>query len=167
MTPKKIFLAALAAGLIWHLAPAHKTPFSLPVPAAERGGKSIETQDFETLFNADAPLASLAGSGGYTVVEVYINTCSICKQIERELPPFLKARNDVVVKRVHYPESGISTPVSEALSFEKRMNSYRICGTPHIEIYGPDGRAVAQDDCGNKDALNFLRAWMAAERSNT
>ena len=167
MTPRTLLIAALAAGLAWHFYPAHKTPFAMPAPAAERSGQAIEPQDFMPLFDAEAPLASLAGDGVYTVVEVYINTCSICKQIERELPPFLAARNDVVVKRVHYPENGLSWPLSDALSMEKRMNSYRICGTPHIEIYGPDGRPLAQDDCGNKDALNFLRAWMSAERSSS
>ena len=165
MTPKTVFGIAFVAALAWHFSADRETAFSLPVPAAERGGKAMVTQEFAPLFEADVPLASLAGDGVYTVVEVYINTCSICKQLERELPPFLAARNDVVVKRVHYPESGMSWPVSEALTMEKRMNGYNICGTPHIEIYGPDGKAVAQDDCGNKDALRFLRAWMASERA--
>jgi len=167
MTPKTLLLFALAAGFAWQLCPDRHTPFAMPSAASERSGKPIEPQDFMPLFQAEAPLASLAGEGVYTVVEVYINTCSVCKQIERELPSFLEARNDVVVKRVHYPESGISWPVSEAITMERRMHSYNICGTPHIEIYGPDGQPLAQDDCGNKDALNFLRAWMAAERSST
>ncbi len=167
MHAKTPLIVALVAGLAWHYYPAHQTPFSMPVPAAERSGKPIEPQDFAPLFDAEAPLSSLAGDGVYTVVEVYINTCSVCKQIERELPPFLSARNDVVVKRVHYPESGMSWPVSEAITMERRMNAYKICGTPHIEIYGPDGQVLAQDDCGNKDALNFLRAWIAAEASST
>jgi hypothetical protein len=167
MTSRIWLWAALLAGLIWHFLPAHHTPFAMPVAANARSGNAIEPQDFMPLFDAETPLSSLAGDGVYTVVEVYINTCSVCKQIEHELPPFLAARNDVVVKRVHYPESGLSWPLSEAVSMEKRMNGYRICGTPHIEIYGPDGHALAQDDCGNKDALNFLRAWMAAEQSRT
>lgn len=165
MTPKTIFGVALAAALIWHFNARRDTAFSMPVPAAERSGKAIVTHDFAPLFDAGAPLSSLAGEGVYTVVEVYINTCSICKQVERELPPFLAARNDVVVKRVHFPENGMSWPVSEALTMEKRMNGYNICGTPHVEIYGPDGKAVAQDDCGHKDALHFLREWMASERN--
>ncbi len=166
MTPRTVLAASFVALLAWHFMPAHKTPFVLPAPAAERSGQAIETRDFAPLFDSEAPLATLAGDGVYTVVEVYINTCSVCKQLERELPPFLAARGDVVVKRVHYPESGMSWPLSDALSMEKRMNAYRICGTPHIEIYAPDGQSLAQDDCGNKDALAFLRAWMSAERDN-
>ena len=166
MTPRTMLVVALVAGLSWHFYPNSRTPFSMPVPADERSGKAIVPQDFKPLFDAEAPLSSLAGDGVYTVVEVYINTCSICKQLERELPSFVEARNDVVVKRVHYPENGLSWPMSEAVSMERRMNSYNICGMPHIEIYGPDGRAVAQDDCGNKDALIFLRTWMAAEKSS-
>ena len=166
MAPKTVFSLAFVAALAWHFSGHRATPFSMPAPAAERSGKAMVTQDFQPLFEAEASLSSLAGDGVYTVVEVYINTCSICKQLERELPPFLATRNDVVVKRVHYPESGMSWPVSDALSMERRMNSYNICGTPHIEIYGPDGQVLAQDDCGDKDALRFLRSWMASERAS-
>jgi hypothetical protein len=166
MTPKMVFGVACAAALTWYFNAHRETTFSMPAPAAERSGKPMVSQDFVPLFEAEAPLSSLAGDGVYTVVEVYINTCSICKQLERDLPPFLAARNDVVVMRVHYPERGISWPLGDALGMEQRMNSYNICGTPHIEIYGPDGKALAVDDCGNKDALRFLRSWMASERAS-
>lgn len=167
MTPKNVLLFALAAGFAWYQLPHRDTPFSTPVAAAERSGKAIVPQEFKPLFEAEAPLSSLAGDGVYTVVEVYIKTCSRCKQLERELPAFLKARNDVVVKRVHFPESGLGWPISEAAQMEQRMDAYKICGMPHIEIYGPDGQVVAQDDCAHKDALHFLDDWIAAERSST
>lgn len=166
MTLKTVLGIAFSLAVIWHFSDDRQTAFSMPAPAAERHGKAILMREFRPLFEAEAPLSSLARDGVYTVVEVYINTCSICKQLERELPPFVAARNDVVVKRVHFPESGLSWPVNEALTMERRMSNYRICGMPHIEIYAPDGTAVALDDCGDKDALHFLRTWMASERAS-
>ena len=44
-----------------------------------------------------------------------------------------------------------------------RRAGYHICGTPHVEIYGPDRKPLWRDHCGGKDGLNYLRAWMAAE----
>lgn len=167
MTPKTLFSLVLAALLAWHFSGQRATSISMPVPAAERRGKAMRSLEFQPLFEAETPLSSLARDGVYTVVEVYINTCSICKQLERELPAFVATRKDVVVKRVHYPERGMSWPLSDALNMERRMNSYNICAMPHIEIYGPDGKALALDNCGDKDALHFLREWMTSERTSS
>jgi hypothetical protein len=41
------------------------------------------------------------------------------------------------------------------------------CGTPHVEMYGPDKQLIATDKCGKKNlkaGLVFLRNWIDAER---
>ena len=41
-----------------------------------------------------------------------------------------------------------------------------ICGTPHIEIYGPDKQLIATDKCGEKNlktGLNYLKNWIKSE----
>jgi hypothetical protein len=50
----------------------------------------------------------------------------------------------------------------------KTNTEYRLttCGTPHVEIYGPDQKLIATDKCGKKNlktGLNFLRNWINAE----
>lgn len=52
---------------------------------------------------------------------------------------------------------------SAALELARRMDNYHVCGTPHIESYGPDGERLVADDCGHKHGLRFLEAWMADE----
>ena len=42
------------------------------------------------------------------------------------------------------------------------------CGTPHIEIYGPNKELIATDKCGEKnlkEGLNYLRSWIKSEKS--
>ena len=40
------------------------------------------------------------------------------------------------------------------------------CGTPHVEIYGPDKNLIATDKCGEKnyeEGLAFINNWLKAE----
>ena len=139
--------------------------FDAPPALATRHGSAIRPHEFAPLFMDAKPLANLARDGVYTVVEVYINTCSTCKQLEAELPAFVAHRQDVVVRRVHFPEDGLSFSSDDSKAIAARIDSYHICGTPHVEIYGPDREPLHRDNCGAKDGLNYLRAWIAAEQT--
>lgn len=79
---------------------APKANFHVPPLAATRTGSAIRPHVFAPLFAAPKSLSSLARGGAYTVVEVYINPCTTCKQIEGQLPVVLIHRNEVVVRRV-------------------------------------------------------------------
>lgn len=116
----------------------------LPVLDKERRGKGIKQYDFMPLFDAQRPFSSLAKDGYYTVVEGYIDTCSICKRLEAGFPSFLKARKDVLIRRVHFPEDGMNFSFTgttqaevdaQAEDYNQRIKSYDFCGTPHVEIY--------------------------------
>lgn len=163
MQTKTLIAIAAAVAFLWFFEYEPARSFVRPVPAAERQGEGIATHEFEALFNAGRSLASLSRDGVYTVVEVYINTCAICRRIEARFPDLISERSDLVVQRVHFPERGLVLSGDDLLAINARMESYRICGTPHVEVYGPDGRLVAGDDCGDKQGLKFLRHWIAAE----
>lgn len=163
MSPKMLAVLVLCALVAWFKRPSPGVDYTYPVPTEERTTAATEKQEFETLFFDQQPLASLATAGSYTVVEVYINTCAICKRIEKQMPALLAARGDVVMRRVHFPEEGMSWPLDQEVTMNARLKDYRICGTPHIEIYKPDGTLLVKDDCGDKHALRFLEAWLADE----
>lgn len=50
---------------------------------------------------------------------------------------------------------------------EKTDTAYnlKVCGTPHVEIYGPDKQLIASDMCSEnrKAGLAFLRNWIKKE----
>ncbi len=52
---------------------------------------------------------------------------------------------------------------------EKTGSEYRLktCGTPHIEIYGPDRQLIATDQCAernSKKGLAYIKKWITAEQ---
>ncbi len=147
--------------------PGNRSNFAVPQQAQARNDKKdISRVEFSGLFEQGKPFHSLANDRHYTIIEVYLDTCSICKRLESGFKPFLEKRQDVLIKRVHFPESGMNIAVSsaqEAETMQARIDSYKVCGTPHIEVYGPDRNLLAADECGNKKGLSYLREWISAE----
>jgi hypothetical protein len=139
----------------------------------EGAGSTAEiTHEFEAMFDGEQRLEALSRSGNYTVVEVYLDTCAICRQLESTYPAFLQARKDVVIRKVHFPEQGFNFQFSGQTREEVEqqmkqaqglMNAFAICGTPHIEVYAPDGAILAADRCGDKAGLKYLSDWIRDE----
>lgn len=135
--------------------------------------------------------AGLARKGYYTIIEGYIDTCPICKRLEADFTPFLQQRPDVLIRRVHFPENGAGQSFNgnsqaeinrQMSAYMERLGKYRFnhvvktadayqistCGTPHIEIYGPDKKLIAADLCADKNdksGLAFLKKWLKTEQS--
>ncbi len=137
-----------------------------------REGNGIKKVEFMPMFESNKPFSSLAKENYYTVIEGYLDSCSICKRLEAEFPDFLKQRGDVVIRRVHFPEGGINLSFTgedqaaikkQAEEFSTRIKSYDFCGTPHIEIYDANQQLIVADTCKTKPATDFLRKWMSAE----
>lgn len=182
-----VALVFVAYGWLKHAAP----PFEHPVPlAVERSGAGTKQFEFEQLLESDTPFEALARPGYYTIVEDYSDSCGACRALERELPVLLDARRDVVLRRVRFKENGgkrfnghtAAEVQAEIAAYAARLKRYRsfyvvdsedgpgigTCGTPHVEIYGPDGELLATDYCEGtvyKHGLGYLRDWIAAERT--
>lgn len=144
----------------------------LPVLEKQRKGKGIKQYEFMRMFEANEPFSSLAKENYYTVIEGYKNSCSICKRMEARFPDFLKARKDVLIRRVHFPERGMNFSFNggsreeiekQAEEMNQKIQSYNFCGTPHIEIYDQNKQLIVADTCRTRPGTNFLRQWMSAE----
>lgn len=156
-----------------------------PAAAGNRDGniKKIRKYEYLDLFEKSRSTSKLAVKDHYTIVEGYTDTCTICKKLEAKFPVFLDKRKDVVIRKLHFPESGatfrFNSPEEQREHFE-RMSMYNFnhvvidedsasfgtCGTPHIEIYGPDKKLIATDKCSEKNiktGLTFLNNWIKAE----
>ena len=190
---KLIFpILLIAAGLYYFDFIGPGTGFVVPeAVAANRTASAIETYEFTEISEQNMPTSRLARKGYYTVVEGYIDTCAICKRLEADFVPFLRQRPDVLIRRVHFPEGGGGQSFTgssqqeinrQMADYFERLGKYNFnhvvkteteyqlstCGTPHIEIYGPDRQLIATDQCGKKNlktGLAFIRKWIRAEQS--
>lgn len=96
-------------------------------------------------------------SGQPTVIELYTDSCTGCRQLDGHLKTFLKIRPDVVVKQIRLDDYW--TP-------EEMLESYNIniAKTPHIIIYDAAGNLIAKDDGKEDDSgFDFLYKWMNKE----
>ena len=162
---KSLVWIILAAGILYYL--HGNNNFAVPQQSpVQRAGTGISQYEFMDIFNARKSFSDLASGNYYTVVEVYLDTCAICKRLEKGYTRFLDRRRDVLIKKVHFPETGFNiTITSEKMKndIQTRIESYSVCGTPHIEIYAPDGALVSADNCSKKQGSDFLRRWISTE----
>ncbi|HEY7840503.1 MAG TPA: phospholipid scramblase-related protein [Gammaproteobacteria bacterium] len=167
----QILVVLLLAGILLG-SPELKLPGGMqpPAPAAERAGAAIHGQELHDLVERRRSLDTLATAGQYTVVEVYLDSCAICRQLESGFGRFTEKRRDVVIQRVHVPEDGLQISLSGSTrqEVEEQARAVQalmepICGTPHVEVYGPDRRPLARDVCGDKSGTKYLRRWIASE----
>jgi hypothetical protein len=160
-------------------------PTETPAPAPmERTGSGIQSYEFDDLLKQRTSFQRLSKSGFYTVVVGCLDSCAVCKRLEGDFPEFLAARKDVLIRRVRFNESNSLTwsSQSEMDNYLQLLGSYNshyvakdsgnigisTCGTPHVEIYGPDGEVVATDLCSetnDKSGTEYLRRWIEEETS--
>lgn len=160
---------ALAAFQKWHNH-ARLSPSPGLAMAANRAGP-VQLREFSELFDNNISLASLARAGQYTVVEVYLDQCTYCRELEAALIPFREKRSDVGLVRVHHSGrfqldiSGMSQQDAQRKvdQVNARMKSYHLCGTPHVEVYGPDRQPLGRDRCADRDGTVLLWNWIGKE----
>ena len=189
----KLILIVAVAAIVYYFN-GNSSGFGFTVPetlVSSRTANTIQKYEFTELFENNTPTSRLARKGYYTIVEGYIDTCQICKRLEADFIPFLRQRPDVLIRRVHFPENGGGQSFSgssqqeinrQISDYYERLGKYRFnhvvktdtsyqistCGTPHIEIYGPDKQLIAADLCADKNSkagLAFLKKWLKAEQS--
>ena len=91
-----------------------------------------------------------------TIIELYSSSCPGCKRLHDHFRRFLRVRPDVAVTQIH---------LGRYWSSKDAWNSYRVdvYSVPHIIIYGPNGKLIAEDNGKDKSGLEFLYDWMNDE----
>lgn len=132
---------------------------------------SVRQYEFSDLFDRNTQLSGLATGGVYTVVEVYSDSCGYCRELEAGFSDFQKKRPDVTLARIHVPEQiqfkvaghTLEEQQKSAEELNAKIKAYNHCGTPHVEVYGPDLRELARDHCGQRAGTGYLWDWITAE----
>jgi hypothetical protein len=168
-----IFIFALAAAVAFYYfhKPRHKAIGTLPVANANTEASAPRMREFAALFEGGTRLSNFARPGEYTVVEVYLDTCVYCREFEAAFGPFNERRGDVNLVRVHHSGhmnvqvhgASLEEVHQQVDAFNKKMADYGLCGTPHVEVFGPDRNLLARDTCGSRAGTVFMWDWITQE----
>lgn len=172
---KMMVLVLFAAGAL-NLYLNHKRPAVAPykpvnLPVLPAAATHLEQFEFASLFDQGTSLQSLTTSGHYTVVEVYLDQCTYCRELESALGQFQKVRKDIDLIRIHHPghlNASVQASSQEELNqkmqaMNAKMESYQLCGSPHVEVYGPDREPLGMDTCRIRDGTSFVWNWITTE----
>jgi thiol:disulfide interchange protein len=165
-----VAIAAAVAFYVFHK-PRHKSYSNMAVANARTSAGLPRKAEFEKLFDDGTPLSSFARPGEYTVVEVYLDVCAYCREFEKGFDTFNDRRADVSFVRVHHPgrmnmrfDGTSAEEVRQKIeAANAKMKSYGFCGTPHVEVYRPDGKVLAKDSCGSRAGTVFMWDWITEE----
>ncbi len=128
------------------LARVREVPTSFP--PSSRGG-------VETITSKQA-LQGCTEPGRYTVVAFTSDTDPACQKLENNFYRFLSIRRDVAIKKV---KIGFQSD-TQAMLARHRID---LASVPHVIIFDPRGKVVAQDTGHDKAGLELLNDWMYAE----
>ena len=94
--------------------------------------------------------------GQYTIIYYHWAQCPACRVLNRNLPRFLKLREDVVVRRIR---------LADDWSRQQALRDFKrdIGATPFIIVFGADGKLVAADEGMSRQGSDLLYDWMKHE----
>jgi thioredoxin-related protein len=168
----KWIIAAVAVIAIWLWWSGAPSPDKLAPVSFDNRGKMVWTGSEELSSTKD--LKYRATLGAYNIVQFHSDACPYCKQLEGPLDAMMKRRPDVVVTSVRLPSppaecsGGMDTAQFNRCEpyFDKVKAEYKrlgVCHTPHVAIFDPKGKRIAEDSCNGRDGLNYLWKWLRVE----
>jgi len=119
-------------------------------PEKNEGVQRIEPEGF---FEGDRYIVE----GRPTIIDFCDEKCPGCRLLHDDhYPRFLKMRPDVATFYIRLPSNWYGNSVW-------KRYGVKISHTPHVIIYGPDGKLIAEDKEGDQAGHTFLYKWMNDE----
>jgi hypothetical protein len=163
-------LILIAAGWFWW----GRTPSPAQLkPVAYQSGGRIGHLTSDRIGSIK-DLRFQATDTAYSVISISSDSCPYCRELEPKLSRFTQVRSDVQLKIITLPspppqclgamdsaQYAQCEPQLDAVQAEyKRIG---VCHTPHIAIYDPAGKPIAEDSCNGRKGLDFLHQWLREE----
>lgn len=99
----------------------------------------------------------LAVPGVITVVYFHDALCVGCRDLDKQLDPFLAARPDVAIRKVHIG------PADNGYQEAIRNFRWKIYMAPCILLFDKRGKLIAADDATDSAGQDLLEEWMWRE----
>lgn len=166
---KWIAVGVLAMAAWWMLRDGSPPPSSLAPAAYKNEGVIIRAESAKLRHTRE--LKYEAVSSAYTIVDISSDTCASCRQLDPQLEKFIEQRADVqlkVIKLPSPPQECMGGLTSEQFAAcEPKLDAVRaeykrlgVCHTPHVAVYDPRGKPIAEDSCDGRAGLDFVRRWL-------
>lgn len=166
---KWIVVVLVVIGMVWLWRGSAPDPAQL-APSGYRNEGMVLRADSSTI-NHTKDLKYQSVGNAYTIVNISSDTCPYCRALDPRLEKFMGQRADVQLKVIKLPSpppecSGGMTseqfaacePKFAAIKAEyKRLG---VCHTPHIAIYDPKGKPIAEDSCNGRSGLDYVHRWL-------
>ena len=98
----------------------------------------------------------LAVPGQVTVVAFTVSWCPACRTLSSNFKRFNKVRPDVVIREVMMKDKW-------NVAWAKKEFGLDIKSTPHVLVFGADGKMLAQDEGADRSGFKLLFKWMDTE----
>ncbi len=96
-------------------------------------------------------LADYLVPGKTTVFDFYSEYCPTCRAIAGDIEKLHRSRGDIAVVLVN-----INRPGVKVIDWQSPVaKQYDLPSTPHLKVYGPDGKLVAE----GKPAYQMVTGW--------
>ena len=119
-----------------------------PVPAEASGSGSVQTIS----YGEEVELSEYAAEGKTTIFDFYSDGCGPCKVYAPKLEALAEKRDDINLVVVDINRSG-----SGGIDWDSPVaRQYSISSIPHLKVFGPDGKELAQGD----EARAMVDGWM-------
>lgn len=125
----------------------------VPYGTPPEKNEGVQRIDPEGSFDADQYVVE----GRPTIIDFCADNCPGCRLLHDDhYPRFLKIRPDVATFYIRLPSNWHGNGVWERYGV-------KVSFTPHVMIYGPDGKLIAEDREGGNAGHTFLYKWMNDE----
>jgi thiol-disulfide isomerase/thioredoxin len=104
-------------------------------------------------------LADLLVPGKTVVFDFTSEYCPPCRAFAPRLHALHASRPDIVVIEVD-----INRPETKGIDWRSPVaQQFNLRSIPHLKVYGPDGKLLAEDGPGENKARELVEGWMAAK----
>jgi thiol-disulfide isomerase/thioredoxin len=129
---------------------------ALPLVAATSSPAAKPAKPLHVSMGAPVKLNDYLVPGKTVVFDFYSDYCGPCKVIAPKLEALHEKRADIIVVKVDINRPGVrgidwKSPVAK---------QYGLNSIPHLKIYGPDGKLMAEDGEKGAKARELVMGWL-------
>jgi thiol-disulfide isomerase/thioredoxin len=131
-------------------------PAIMPITATAAENNVKGTEPLRISHGAEVKIQDFLVPGKYTVFDFYSDFCPPCRTLKPKLEQLHATRQDVALVVVD-----INRPGVKGIDWKSPVAlQYELHSIPHLTVFGPDGKLVAEDNAKSPEARKLVQTWM-------